>query len=521
MMFALVPTSRAYLALIFAIQSVSFMYPEAVNSISVQKHQRIQGLCAFDSHDTDKTMTLADFDQAEAVFKQLEGVRIDIAVASFIYDLVSDMGGNITNLIMMARIVPQHNNANRSFWRWVHRLHVVNNSEKPWVYVPPNRAAVKFARWGAEFDELAERRDNEGMARLVRQILAGLGGGCLDEHALFGFVPFFSGVADSKPFGKMVGELVSLSKSQASWVQLPQGAKEEEQDPVFYLSQRLMRAPPRSDQGLDEVVGRDGVLRLALPQTSPDRANFAEEVLAAAEIGMLSNLPVTNATQAEQEHFQQSCPLQTVSGTTEWCAANGKVGPGCTDGEAQATVDLHRRALFAASQRSHDWTAILEDDLMPVHPSEWGTNFRKAWMKIPSEVRIVRLTRCTSEKDVGPVRKRNTTIFAGNFQIVDWPFWTDSNSDARYYVGGCTAGYIVHKDIIPEILAMFPCCCAFSCCIEKQFFLAPGQGGKRFRGEEIMTNLDHWDARLYANNHATYTEEGVLMKDIREMSRLQ
>jgi len=53
---------------------------------------------------------------------------------------------------------------------------------------------------------------------------------------------------------------------------------------------------------------------------------------------------------------------------------------GCRSKTEQAITDSHRRALQAAMERNNsEWTAILEDDVVPLHPGYFDASFKEAW----------------------------------------------------------------------------------------------------------------------------------------------
>lgn len=518
------PKSRAALAFAFVAQTVFFAYAEAISANLTTEHPpgRVNFLAKAHKkqHNHRGSLTLTKFGEKEVAFNEIVARHDDKELTTFVTGIVKQMGGSIEDEGKLAGAIPYYSGskATQSFWRLLEELHTVSNSSAAWVKLPANTAMSMFASFGAEFDTVVEHQDNEGMVRLVHKLLASLGGGVLDDRALIGFVPFFSGAAGNKPFHAMVEELVAASKQQDSWLQLPPRAKQA-RDPINFLAGKLNFAKnkPVTGRGIHDVVGDDGVLQIVLKRAATERADVSTQVLASAGI-KATRFSATDVKQATQGQLSKSCPLNTQKGTPEWCTANGKVGPGCLDTVAQAITDSHRRALVAAASRGHNWTMIIEDDVVPVHPEDWATNFQQSWKHVPQGVGIVRLARCVFEGDLGPVRKRNTTVFAGGFQLVDWPYWTDSAPKQRYYTGGCTTGYMVHKDIIPELLGLFPCCCPIDCCFENQLFYSAGKNGAEFRGEEIMTNLDHWDTREYAKGFAGFMQEGVMVQDNREIA---
>jgi len=470
-----------------------------------------------------REISFSELGAQEEDFNEIVSRRSDSDMVAFAMQLVQLLGGRINDEGKLMGVVPYYSGttASQSFWRFLKEMQNVSNSkstEEPWVSLPPYASLVQMAKWGSEYDTIVEGKSEEGMVRLVHKVLSEFGGGVLDERALIGFVPFYCGTSSTQAFNKMVKELLSLSRKDDPWVHLPFHVMHTK-DLVAQLQERKLAFWRRKqvNTGIHDVVGESGVLQIVLERSSTERADVSQQVLASAGI-QATRFSATDVNTATQDQLKDSCPLNSQEGTAEWCTANGKVGPGCLDTVAQAITDSHRRALIKASQRtSSNWTMIIEDDVVPVHPEDWAANFRLAWQRVPPEVGMVRLARCVFEHDLGPVRKRNTTLFAGGFQLVDWPYWTDSEPKQRYYTGGCTTGYMVHKSVIPELLGLFPCCCPIDCCFENQLFYSKGHEGAEFRGEEIMTNLDHWDTREYAKDFAGFMQEGVMVQDNREI----
>merc|ERR1719433_1850165 len=78
-------------------------------------------------------------------------------------------------------------------------------------------------------------------------------------------------------------------------------------------------------------------------------------------------------------------------------------GGGCHDVVESAIADSHRRALLAAQARNETWTAIFEDDAVPVDAENWNENFQEVWAKVPQETLYVRLGWC----NFGRIGKRS------------------------------------------------------------------------------------------------------------------
>jgi hypothetical protein len=190
---------------------------------------------------------------------------------------------------------------------------------------------------------------------------------------------------------------------------------------------------------LHNLVGRDGVKVISLART-PERFDYTAQELAKAGI-LATSFQATDVTTARQEELRYGCI--GISNPNK-----GKCGTyGCMYRSEQAIAASHRRALEAAKSRHTNWTAIVEDDMVPVQPDRWNEAFKAAWIKLQKvapEARLVRLSWCNI---VSP-EQDNTEVFAdaGDFTL------------SKSLDGVCTGAYMVHREIIPEMLSLFPCC---------------------------------------------------------------
>lgn len=236
--------------------------------------------------------------------------------------------------------------------------------------------------------------------------------------------------------------------------------------------------------GLHRVVGEHGVLMITLTKDLK-RFNHSREALAKAGIyptilpGVDGRDPAT-----PQDMLDKACTAK-----------------GCGKREFQALVESHRRALVQAQKRERTWTAIFEDDVIPDldFPStgwerdengmqRWMREFDHIWDKLPPKARFVRLGRCMiktwPEGKPSHVGMKNLGVeWAGRLKLTQW-----TGIQSTYVVGGCTHAYMVHKEIIPELLSILPCNCALDCCLEWNYFNKQGQ--KNVRGLEILYNID-------------------------------
>jgi len=276
-----------------------------------------------------------------------------------------------------------------------------------------------------------------------------------------------------------------------------------------------------------DVVGREGILQIGLESDWNRDSRTTGRLL---EAGIVPNrFFATDARTASTEQLRQICPLASESTTKHFCESRRKVGPGCRTKIEQAITDSHRRALLAALERQDsEWTAIIEDDVVPVHPEQWDDDFKKAWDDLDKDqFKFVRLGWCTFEGSLGYKPAAITPWWSsGNFKLINQMYWKDSQtgwfdfitSKKHYYTGGCTTGYMVHKQMIPELLSIFPCCCPIDCCMEQHFFNAPSKGQYyQFRGEEAVMHFDHPESRQYSDHFTTFNQSGVLVQDNRDL----
>mmetsp|Transcript_31754 Transcript_31754/g.69396 ORF Transcript_31754/g.69396 Transcript_31754/m.69396 type:complete len:459 (-) Transcript_31754:120-1496(-) len=273
---------------------------------------------------------------------------------------------------------------------------------------------------------------------------------------------------------------------------------------------------------LHSVVGADGAVMIALQREGSERRSLrAMDALAAAGI-FPWEMAATEAARAPSAQLKLTCPLESDEGSAGWCADMGRESqPGCQSQIEQAVADSHRRALLAALKRDQSaspWTAILEEDVLPVLADGFDDAFAKAWSKVPAEAKLVRLGWCTFESDLGQIDDEALDE-NGSFKLVRKRWWTDGEGSKHYYTGGCSSAYIVHRSLISEMLKIFPCCCAFDCCLESQLFYAPsklGESGEfgRWRGHDIMIDIDLRSGGHFGSG-SDFNQSGILIQDNR------
>lgn len=272
---------------------------------------------------------------------------------------------------------------------------------------------------------------------------------------------------------------------------------------------------------LHEVVGNDGVLVISL-ERKPERFEYVARKLATAGIHAVK-FPATDVADASWMELDRGCLSSDHPDVMRVCKSTfDKRGAwGCSEKAVQAIAESHRRALLAAQQRDSQWTAILEDDVVPIKPERWDQAFHKAWSKVPPESKIVRLSWCM----IVDKQRDTAKIYAdtGDFVLAKWV----GLDDATYHPGLCTGGYIVHKSIIPELLNLFPCCTAVDACY---FDLAERMvdSSGEFRGMEVMISMQAHESRdlietmtsdpWLAQHGVMYQDRGMMLSTREEWS---
>jgi len=357
------------------------------------------------------------------------------------------------------------------------------------------------------YKAVAALKNDTEMATLVRRVAHHYGCSVVDDGGMMGVVPHYSGRISVQSLALLEQEVRDICGLTATATHVHYG-------------------------NIHDVVGKDGVLQIRLPGSA--RYKYSAEELQSAGI-VATKFSATNASTTPSLVLASTCPLHSDPDAAKICAQKedeiqaprGTLGeePGCKTKVEQAIADSHRGALLAALKRQDEWTAIIEDDVVPLHPGFFDASFKEAWKKVPKTAKLVRLSWCSFEKDLGSIAKR-TSENAGNFRLINTMDWEDEQGKSHYYTGGCTTGYIVHKSFVPELLGIFPCCCPMDCCMERQLFYAPAlkHGPKTefgFRGEQIMVNLDAWDSREESFNYTSFNQGGILVQDNRDLTSLR
>jgi len=264
---------------------------------------------------------------------------------------------------------------------------------------------------------------------------------------------------------------------------------------------------------LHDVVGEDGVVLIHVDDEEIAMRNGEGLV----PVGVVATpFAATDARVASPDELSEGCVLGGDAGVETLCPSrpDGGHASGCVNRVEQAIADSHRRALEFALGRASDWTAIFEDDALPVTggiASEWNNAFARVWPHVPEEAKMVRLGWCTFEEDVGPVTQ-HVLFDGGDFKILS----ALSIGDGEYYAGGCTTAYLVHRSIIPRLLDVFPCCSPIDSCLEEKFFYQPAgcRASMTCDGGANMVSIDAMGSTEFAAGRTFLQgQSGILVQD--------
>jgi len=261
---------------------------------------------------------------------------------------------------------------------------------------------------------------------------------------------------------------------------------------------------------LHEIVGPDGVLVIHLARAG--RREFKKF----NDAGVYPTLfPATDAQNATMAELNQGCVSKAEKSAINMCA-DQRVGNGCSHRVEQAIAESHRRALVAARTRNSTWTAILEDDSVPLDPENWDENFKELWSLVPPDVGFVRLGWCT----FGDTVEKKAFASHAEWQLIDRPAYAFSG---EYYTGGCTTAYLVHRNYISNVLRLFPCCSPLDCCYEWDLFYKPDtqcrkvkNGGSVCWGQHHMMGVDIKDSEKVSAQFSGKVQSGVVAQDDRK-----
>jgi len=245
---------------------------------------------------------------------------------------------------------------------------------------------------------------------------------------------------------------------------------------------------------LHEVVGRDGVLLIEV-----ERANRKSETNPKLnEVGIYPTIfPAVDVEDASPDTLRDGCLVKDEP------ACGSKAGVGCGHAVEQAIAESHRQALLKAESRNATWTAILEDDAVPVDPTEFNANFKKVWAQIPPETGLVRLGWCVLTHG-----KHSANSTSDSFFLL-----------SGHMLGGCTTAYMVRRDFVRTVLGVFPCCAALDACFAWDLFLWPPNCGEEDTGkcwaQKYVMGIDAADSEKLTDGWTGFAQRGILAQDNR------
>jgi len=283
---------------------------------------------------------------------------------------------------------------------------------------------------------------------------------------------------------------------------------------VLHGSAKLLTASQSAQtepqvSALHDVVGQDGVLMIHLERGG--RTMKASQRL--SEVGVTATkFPAVDVDLASNESLRQGCLLRHEPGTSFTCkgeldAPGGRPGEGCFFTIEQAIAESHRQALLKAQNRNATWTAIMEDDAVPIDQTSFNANFKKIWAQVPPQVGFVRLGWCIFDPRYDHELITNYTY--KNLRLV-----------SGYRTGACLTGYMVRRDFIPTVLRLFPCCTALDTCFEFDLFKWPPRCGQEGAapcwGQKHMMGIDLVDSAAQTAGWATFGQRGIVAQDNRK-----
>jgi len=262
---------------------------------------------------------------------------------------------------------------------------------------------------------------------------------------------------------------------------------------------------------LHDIVGDDGVLMISLGSAS-DRFNHSSHAL--KQVGIhVNKLSAVDASTATPQELAQGCLKSTWRKAEKWCL--NRAGQGCLGDTAQAIALSHKKALELAKKRHGEWTAIFEDDAVPAPFENWELIFRDAWARLPKRVKFVRLGWCYWER------------FDWRYPVFEVPFaeskisilvdqWK-SRGETRYDPGGCTTAYMVHKDIVDDLLSLFPCCSPLDISYDLDYLRRVDPVTQKPKGMDVMMSLDTHSEPLVGEDELEL--HGLILQDREALER--
>mmetsp|Transcript_161383 Transcript_161383/g.310048 ORF Transcript_161383/g.310048 Transcript_161383/m.310048 type:complete len:486 (-) Transcript_161383:66-1523(-) len=285
------------------------------------------------------------------------------------------------------------------------------------------------------------------------------------------------------------------------------------QDETRQAMMRMARSkkPFAGISTMHDIVGPDGVLMITLDRM-PERFNQSAQAL--MQVGVQpTKISAVDVTTASPEELKRGCQKLGDPGVKEWCHKNGlredgKAGFGCAYPTEQAVAAAHRKALERAKERGGEWTAILEDDSVPAPVENWNVALREMWNKIPERTKFVRLGWC----------QISTMDWRDPIVQVAYANGTGATLVAKegccgtsfYDPGGCTTAYMVHRDILDDLLKLFPCCGPIDSCLKWDYFKVYDPKEKEDHGVTVMMSIDSHTKPLWDGN---IEHHGLILQD--------
>jgi hypothetical protein len=269
-----------------------------------------------------------------------------------------------------------------------------------------------------------------------------------------------------------------------------------------FLSQSAL-----GSNALHEIVGLDGVLVLYVEGSNRMTYKQLETV------GIKPTLVSAVTVDASQEELTKGG--LGVNDTAPFCPHS----KGQNRRPVLQAIDAsHRKALLIAQKRKEEWTAIFEDDTVPIELDPgFNDKFRNLWAQIPKRIGVVRLSWCPLLSEDDLVVK--TYYEYKNFRLVDY----QTNLNGKYWTGGCASAYMVRKDYLPRVLRIFPCCSALDACMDSELYHYPKgcHDTHTCWGQKHMMGMDMQDSVNKTMHWQHVTQHGIFAQDNREAASIR
>lgn len=272
-----------------------------------------------------------------------------------------------------------------------------------------------------------------------------------------------------------------------------------------------------------DIVGPDGVLMITLDRED-SRFNHSASIL--KQIGLnITRLSAVDSASASSQTLNKGCFRLKEPSVKEWCESNGRSGKGCEFPSEQAVTASHRKALEYAKERAGQgakWTLILEDDAIPAEFDDWNRAFRELWTKVPPRVKFLRLGWC----QIGTMDWKDPIVQVPSAKTSEAILVDKETCCGRgqYDPGGCTTAYMVHEDILDDILNLFPCCGPVDSCYKWDYFKKFDSMTQQEKGMDTMMSVDSlhwplWDTAV--EQHGFILQDREALKSSQDMASLR